>query len=81
MFAFVAFGLIFEAVGYYAYNWLFWTLFITAYLFLMVVFVIEIYFNGDFRTIMAHLWKNIIGEKVKCKMYISSIRNINKILF
>ena len=59
MFAFVAFGLIFEAVGYYASNQLFWTLFITAYIFLLIVFVIEVYFNGDFRQIMKNVWQHL----------------------
>ena len=62
VFAFVAFGLIFEAIGYYSHNWIFWTMFIVAYLFLLVVFIIEVYFNGDTRAVMADIWRNIIGK-------------------
>ena len=64
VFAFVAFGLIFEAIGYYSHNWIFWTMFIVAYLFLLVVFIIEVYFNGDTREVMGHIWRNIIGNSL-----------------
>ena len=62
VFAFVAVGLIFEAIGYYSHDAIFWTMFIVAYLFLLVVFIIEVYFNGDTRAVMADIWRNIIGN-------------------
>ena len=64
VFAFVAFGLVFEAIGYYSHNWMFWTMFIVAYLFLLVVFIIEVYFNGDTRAVMTDIWRNIIGKYI-----------------
>ena len=62
VFAFVAFGLVFEAIGYYSHNGIFWTMFIVAYLFLLIVFIIEVYFNGDTREVMSHICSNIIGN-------------------
>ena len=61
VFAFIALGLMFEVIGYYSHNWIFWTIFITAYIFFLVVFIIEVYFNGDTRQVISHIWKNIIG--------------------
>ena len=61
VFAFIALGLMFEVIGYYSHNWIFWTIFITAYIFFLVVFIIEVYFNGDTKQVMSHIWKNIIG--------------------
>ena len=64
VFAFVAFGLVFEAIGYYSHSWMFWIMFIVAYLFLLVVFIIEVYFNGDTRAVMTDIWRNIIGKYI-----------------
>ena len=65
VFAFVAVGLIFEAIGYYSHDAIFWTMFIVSYLFLLVVFIIEVYFNGDTRAVMADIWRNIIGNQAE----------------
>merc|ERR1712029_387481 len=58
VFSVVCLTLIVEVIGYYSSNSVFWLIFTSAYLMVLTIFTVEIYFHGSFKMV----WRSFIKE-------------------